>query len=61
METVVALFTDFTHHLNDLVAEGQTLIESLGAIVSTLTGIAGVISQGVDFIGSLLTNASPPM
>ena len=61
METVIALFADFAHYLNDLVAESQTLVESLGAVVSTLTQIAGVMSQAVDFVGSLLTNASPPM
>jgi hypothetical protein len=61
METMVALFGDFTQHLNDLVGEGQALIESLGAVVSTLTGIAGVMSQAVDFVGSLLTNVSVSM
>jgi len=58
METVVNFFTDFAHYINDLVAESQTLIESLATVVSTLTKIAGVISQAVDFLGSLLSNVS---
>jgi len=61
MDTVVTLFTDFAHYLSELVGESQALVESMAAIVSTLTKIAGVMSQAVDFVGSLLTNVSPPM
>ena len=61
METVVTLFADFAHYLNALVGESRNLVESLAAVVSTLTEIAGVMSQAVDFLGSLLTNVSAPM
>lgn len=61
METVVTLFGDFAHYLNDLVGESQAFVESLAAVVSTLTHIAGVFSQAVDFLGSLMTNVSAPM
>ena len=61
MGTVLNFSVEFAHHLNDLVTESRTLIESLTAVVSTLTEIAGVFSQAVDFLGSLLNNASAPM
>ena len=61
MATVITLFSEFGHLLNDLVTGSKDLVESLGAVVVTLTEIAGVVSQAVDFLGSLLTNATPPM
>ena len=61
MATVINLFSDFGHMLNELVTESKDLIESLGAVVVTLTEIAGVVSEAVDFVRSLLTNVSAPM
>jgi len=61
METVINLFSDFGHLLNELVTGSKDLVESLGAVVYTLTEIAGVVSQAVDYLGSLLSNATPPM
>jgi hypothetical protein len=47
--------------LNDLVTGSKDLVESLGAVIVTLTEIAGVVSEAVDFVRSLLTNVSAPM
>ena len=58
---MINLSGDFAHLLNELVAESQPLVESLASVVYTLTEIAGVVSQAVDFLGSLLSNVTAPM
>lgn len=58
MGTVLNFTIEFVHELNDLVADSQILVESLAAVVSTLTKIAGLIGQAVDFMASLVSNLS---
>jgi hypothetical protein len=61
MENLVNMTVQFAHLLNELVTESQPFIESLAAVVSTLTKMAGLLSQAVELLGSVMSNGSTPI
>jgi len=61
MENLVNMTVQFAHLLNELVTESQPFIESLAAVVSTLTEMAGLLSQAVELLGSVMSNGSTPI
>lgn len=67
MGNVVNLFTDFAHQVSELVAAGQSLVDSMSAAVAAMTQLvdsltvavaamtqlADLLSQVMNLLGSL--------